>query len=285
MVNVVVAALIVGMIFAILSMSSDLLIGYTGLMTISQGAIMAVGAYTAGLTTINLGWPAGVSLIAGALGGGVVGVAVTAPAFRLSHEYFLIATLATQVAIIGVITNWTGVTRGPLGLYGIPRPAAFSSLFGMLLLTALCTVFALGLLSWLSRSEFGLMLRALRDDQISLEGLGTAVSRLKAEATFIASTLMGLAGGLFAFYLTSIDPFGFSFALSVLVLAMVVIGGAGNVWGTAAAGALLVGIPEGLRHVGLATVEFAQLRQIVYGLLMVLFILYRPRGLWGRHSM
>jgi branched-chain amino acid transport system permease protein len=285
MLNVILAALIVGLIFAILSMSSDLLIGYTGLMVMNQAAMMAVGAYAAALLSLRLGWPPLLCMLAGALIAGVSGVLVALPAFRLSHDYFLIATLASQIAIVALINNWISLTRGPLGLYGLQRPAMFSTLPRYFLLTLLVASAALLLCWWLSKSYFGVTLQALRDDQVSLEGLGTSIIQVKIEAMFIACTLMGLAGGLYAFYLTSLDPFSFAFSLSVLVLSMVVIGGAGNVLGTAAAGVLLVGIPEGLRYVGLSTVEFAQLRQMAYGALMVAFIMYRPRGLWGRRPL
>lgn len=289
MLNLVLASLIMAFLYGVMAMASDLLIGYSGLVVVNQAALMGVGAYTAALISLHLDWPFLPLILSTVVITGVIGVVAALPTFWLREDYFLVGSLGSQIVLISLITNWDSLTRGALGLYGLQRPAFFGYHLSSLPLYFVLVLAVLGM-SWLVvyrivSSEFGLAMRGLRADEVALEALGINIVRLKIEIMFLASAIFGFVGAAFAFYLTSVDPFSFGFHQSVLFMSMVVIGGAGNFWGTALAGMLLTLIPEALRFVGFPTVAFAEVRQIIYGLLIVLFILYRPRGLWGKYSL
>ena len=180
------------------------------------------------------------------------------------------------------------LTRGPLGISGIPRPNIFgltaTSPLDFVVLTALLAALAYFIVARISSGPFGRVLHAIREDETFAESLGKNVLRFKVVAFAVSAALAAVAGSLYAHFITFIDPTSFTVTESILVLSMVIIGGAGSLWGSLAGAIVLVTLPEALRLIGLPTLEAAILRQVIYGSLLVAMMIIRPAGLLGRYG-
>jgi branched-chain amino acid transport system permease protein len=206
---------------------------------------------------------------------------VSVPTLRLSEEYFLIATFAYQVIATGIMNNWTAVTRGPLGIHGIPKPFDLADHY-FTLVVACAAAATLVIVRRVVRSPFGRVLHALREDEVLCRALGKRVVRFKVTVFVISAAVAAAAGALFAWYAAYVEPNDFTITESILILSMVIIGGAGTIYGPFTGAALLVILAELLRFVGLPAAAAANLRQMLYGTVMVGMLIVRPRGLLGR---
>lgn len=279
----IVGILISTSIFAILAMSLNLLLGYTGLFTIAHAAIFGAGAYVSALVSQKLGLGFLPSVLAAMLFTGVLSAAVSLPSLRVSGDYLVLASFAMQEVLYSLYVNLDEVTGGSAGLHRIPRP----SFFGLTITTptaylvfyALVMVVIFILLRALLASPFGLLLKAIREDEIVPQALGKDVISTKVTVFVIAGVIAGLAGGLYAHYFTYIDPIAFDVHASVLILSMVLIGGMGTLWGPVAGAALLICLPEALRFFPFPSEMIGALRQIAYGVILVVFCFWRPTGL------
>ena len=264
------------LLFVILSASLNFVTGTAGLMTLGHAAFYGVGAYTAALLGTRFGWPFWATLPAAGICAGVLGVLVALPTMRLTSIYFAVATLGIGEMIVVGIVNWVGLTRGPMGIRGIP-PINFASHEGLtinLLVTLAITALTLWVLGRLTHSFYGNALRALREDDACAEAMGVPTVRLKIEVFGIACFFAGIAGGLFAHTSGYISPDSFRFGESILILSMAVIGGLGSLPGAALGAAILILLPELLRAVG-------DFRMIVVGVVLFASILFLPKGLLG----
>jgi branched-chain amino acid transport system permease protein len=227
-------------------------------------------------------------LLAGAVVAAVVSLAVSIPSVRLRDDYFVIASFAFQMIAFSVFNNWIELTRGPMGIFGVPPPDVFgwavSSLAEFALLVAVFAGFAFVIVARIAWSPFGRVLRAIREDEIFTQVLGKNTGQFKVIAFAVSAALAAVAGGLYAHYITFIDPTSFTVMESILVIAMVIIGGAGSLWGALLGAVVLVTLPEILRLIGLPPLEAAIVRQIIYGMLLVVMMMVRPKGLVGRYG-
>lgn len=275
-------------IFAILSVSLELVAGQTGLVSVAQAAFYGIGAYASALLTVQFHVPFLVGLMAGAGLAAAISLAVSIPSLRLRDDYFVIATFAFQMILFSLLNNWMDVTRGPLGISGIPRADIFgwtaTSPFDPLLLTMSFATLAYFIVARISSSPFGRVLHAIREDETFAESLGKNTLRFKIVAFAVSAALAATAGSLYAHFITFIDPTSFTVTESILVLSMVVIGGAGSLWGSLVGAVVLVTLPEALRLIGLPAIEAAILRQVIYGALLVVMMMVRPTGLVGRYG-
>ncbi len=272
-------------IYAIVAMSLNLLIGYGGLLQIAHAAYYGIGAYAAALLWTKFGWGFFPGLAAGAFAAGVLSLLVSLPAWRLKGDYFVMISIAVQALIYAALYNWIGLTNGPFGISGISRPelidynfvttGSVTVLYGIL---ALGLVMIMALLKW---SPFGRALQAMRDDELAARSVGIPVDWLKLQAFALASAMVGIAGGLYAAYVSYIDPTSFSLNESILMLSMVIVGGTGNVRGPLVGAAVLILLPEALRFLHLPDAIAANVRLLAYGLLLVLMMHLRPQGLAG----
>lgn len=272
-------------IYAIVALSLNLLIGYGGLLQVAHAAYYGIGAYAAALLWMKLGIGFFPGLLAGAFTAGLLSLLVSLPAWRFKGDYFVMISIAVQTLIYALLYNWTDLTNGPFGISGIPRPVIFdyefvttssiSLLYGALALT-LGTLVAR--MKW---SPFGRALQAMRDDELAARSVGIPVDMLKLQAFALASTLVGVAGGLYAAYVSYIDPTSFGLNESILMLSMVIIGGTGNVRGPLAGAAVLILLPEALRLLEMPDSVAANVRLLAYGLLLVIMMLLRPQGIAG----
>jgi branched-chain amino acid transport system permease protein len=276
------------LIYIVSAYAVDLLAGRTGLLSVAHAAFYGVGAYTSALLSTRWDWPFLASLGAAVGVGAVVSLAVSLPSARLWGDHFVIATFGFQMIALGVIENWMGLTRGPLGIPGIPHPTILgweANTKGEFVLVA-GTLAALAsiVVGLIAASPLGRVLHAIREDEVFAEACGKSTVRVKLTAFAMSSSLSAMAGALYAHYITYIDSTSFTIMESILVLSMVIIGGAGSFRGPLIGAIVLATLPEVLRFVGLPTAAAANLRQIIYGTLLVVMMVARPRGLVGRYA-
>lgn len=273
-------------IYATLTMSLNLLVGYTGLLSLAQAGLYGMGAYIAALLALNVTDDLLVAFVFSALGGVLVSLVVALPALRLSNEYFLIATLGFQSILYSLFLN-LDITQGPVGLYDIPAPrlfgAAIKSGWAMFAVAVGLALVCYTLSRRLAKAPFGRTLRAVREDQIAVAALGKSVFRFKLSIFVFAAIFASMAGTLYAFSLTAIDPFAFSLDKSIFIITLVIVGGTGNLNGSILAAFLLIALPESFKFLAIPDAVAPQLRQIFYGLVLVLFTRFRRQGLIGEY--
>ncbi len=275
-------------IYSIVAMSLNLPAGFTGLISVAHAAFYGIGAYTTALLSLKAGIPFWLCLPTGVILTAAIAFLIAWPSLRTRDDYFVITTFAFQIIVFSILNNWVSFTGGPMGIPGIPQP----SVFGVPLPSHgafLCLVAAIGIavylfLNRLINSPFGRILKAIREDEIFVQSLGKNVTAYKMAAFVIGAALASIGGGLYAVYISYIDPTSFTVMESIFILSIVIIGGAGSLKGSVAGAAFLVSLPEILRFVGLPNAVAANVRQILYGVLLVLCMMYRPQGLFGEYA-
>jgi branched-chain amino acid transport system permease protein len=279
---------LLSMIFCILAVSLDLLVGHTGVLAVCQAGFFGIGAYCSGLLVLKLSVPFLIGILVGVVLAVLASLVVSLSSLRLRGDYFVIATFGFQIILFSVFDNWMDVTRGPLGIAGIPPPTVLgwrvNSPWGLAVVGTVFAVFAYLVVWRLAASPFGRVLHAIREDEVFARALGKNALYFKVMSFAVSAALAALAGSLYAHYVTYIDPTSFTVLESISVISMVVIGGAGSPWGPLVGSAVLVVLPEVMRFIGLPTALAANLRQVLYGGLLVLMMIVRPRGLVGRYG-
>jgi branched-chain amino acid transport system permease protein len=272
-------------IYTILSLSLNLVIGFTGLPALGHAAFSCVGAYTSALLGLNFGLSPWLGLCLGAIAAGLLGAIVSLPALRLKGDYLALATFGFGVIIYSIAKNWVSVTRGPLGLPGIPGFSLFgwqlSAVWAYLLLVLCFVGLTYFVINRIVHSPFGRVLKGIREDEDATLAMGKDVNRHKILVLAIGAFFAGIAGSLYAHYVTFIDPSSFTLTESLMILLMVVFGGMGSLPGSLVWAASLVILPEALRFLGIPSSIAAPLRQMIYGLLLVGLMLKRPQGILG----
>ena len=272
-------------IYIIFALSLNLEVGYTGLFNFGHVAFFGIGAYTSALLTLHQ-VPFEISLLCALAVAGLWGFFLSIPSLRLRGDYFGIATLGFGEIIRMVFQNEVWLTKGPMGLPGIPKPILFSIRFAtlpqyLLLVIGFASV-TFVFLRVILRSPFGRVLRAIREDEVATEALGKNVFRYRVKSFVIGSTFAGLAGTLWAHYITFISPGDFTLLETILVLLIVVMGGKGTEWGPVFGAIVLIFFQESLRFFRLPaewTRYLAPLQQMIFGGLLALLMIYRPDGL------
>lgn len=265
-------------IYTMLSQSLNLSAGFGGMISLAHAGFYGVGAYTAALLAVNYKLTFLVTLPIAMLLSGLLALIVSAIALRTVDDYFIICTLGIQVVVFSLMNNWMSLTRGPLGIPGIPGIQLFGieirSKFAFLLLTLFLVVLLFFFLKKLTDSSFGRTLRALSEDEIFTQSLGKNVYLSKVIAFTVSAMLAAVPGVLYAHYISYIDPTSFTVDESIFILSIVIIGGMRNLWGSVIASAFLVLLPEALRFVGMPNSIAANMRQIIYGGILV-FMMFR----------
>jgi branched-chain amino acid transport system permease protein len=286
--NYLLHILILISIYIIISISLNLISGYAGLLSVAHAAFYGIGAYVVALLALNLGSSFIINMICGMLLAGILGTIIAIPSLRIHDDYFVIATFGFQIIVFSIMNNWVSLTKGPLGIPGIPQPVIFgitiSSHVQFLVFTGIFAVLIFLFSRRLVKSPFGRVLKAIREDEVFAEALGKNVTKYKILIFVIGASIAAVAGSLYAWYITFIDPTSFTVQESIFMLSIVIIGGTGNLWGSVLGAALLITIPEALRFLGMPSAIAANTRQILYGTLLVIFMLYRPQGLLGEFA-
>ena len=285
LVNYIIHLAIIILVFVILATSLNLTLGFTGMINLGHIALWGIGAYTSAILT-KADLPFFVGLVGAGVIASVCGFLLSVITNRLKGDYFALATLGFSFVVYSLLLNWTKLTRGPLGIPGIARPGIFgfqiTTSGGYLIFMLIMTFFIVGFLYLLTRSRYGKLLEAVRDDHMGASALGKNVFRLKYQSVMISGFVAGLAGSLFAHYISFIDPSTFYLNDIVIVLTIVIVGGLASLKGSVIAGFILVLLPELLRFVNVPPSAIGPSRQIMYALILILILMYRPRGLFGR---
>lgn len=271
-------------IFAILALSLDLLVGVAGMMSLASAAFFGIGAYSTALL-LNQGVAPIVCQLIGMGLAAMLSLAIAVPAIRIRGIYLLIISIAVQSVFTIVLQNWTDLTGGDAGISNIsPYSLAGFELRGWVF-TAFTVVVTAGiflLLKKLVASPFGKVLQALRDDEIGATALGKNVAGAKLSAYALSSAIAAFAGSLYAHYSAYVDPLSFDIGVSIIILLMVMLGGAGTLLGPIVGAVVLTLLPEVLKFMPLPPGSAAPARQLFYGALLVLVVFYRPQGMLGR---
>lgn len=270
--------ILIGM-YSILVISLNFAVGFTGLLNLGHVGFFGIGAYVSSLLALS-GVPIIASLLAGSLAAGLAGALLALPTFRLKGDYLALATLGFTFIMGSIARNWTDVTRGALGLPGIPKLVRGNVEF--LIAVLVIAAIAYFIFYKLSRSRFGKTCEAIRDDELAAKMLGKDTFRHKLLALSISAFFAGLGGGLFAHYITFIDPSIFGLGDIILLFSALIVGGLASVkgswWGTV----ILLLLPEPLRFIGFPSSVLGPMREMIFALLLLIILLYRPKGLWGR---
>ena len=274
-------------IYSILTLSLNLVVGYTGLVSLGHAAFFSIGAYISALLALNLGISPWIGLIAGACGAAVFGVVIGMPSLRLKGDYLALSTFGAGMIVYSIAKNWVSLTRGPMGLPGIPGFSVFGfsleSTWLYLILVIVFTLVTVFVLQRLVGGAYGRVLRSIREDEIASETLGKYVAKYKLQVFVVGAFFAGIAGSLYAHYITFIDPSSFTVMESITILLMVIFGGMGSIKGSLVGAIMLVMFPEMLRFLGMPNSVAAPMRQMIYGLLLIVFMIKRPQGLLGKY--
>lgn len=265
-------------IYTILAQSLSLVSGYSGQISLAQAGFYGIGAYTTALLSVNFGTPVLFNLLVALILSGLVAYIIAKVAVKTIDDYFIIITLGIQVVIYSIMNNWQNVTHGPLGIPGIPPFVIFGyaleSKFSFFLLSVFFAGLVWLLLHRLTSSPFGRMLRALSEDEVYTKSLGKNVPNAKITSFVISGILSSIAGVIYAHYISYIDPTSFTVDESIFILSIVIIGGMRSLKGILFSTIFLVLLPEALRFLGLPTSIAANMRQIVYGIALII-VIYR----------
>ncbi len=280
-------------IFIIGAIGLNLLTGFAGQISIGHAAFVGIGAYASAYFTANLGWPFWISLPAAGIVSALIGMIFGIPSLRLKGLYLAIATLAAQFIIEYVIVHWEAVTNGVLG-----KMVPFASIAGFsfdndrkyFYLSVTIAIIMTILAKNIVRTKTGRAFVAIRDNYIAAEIIGVDIFRYKLYAFAISSFYAGIAGALWAHYLTIITPEHFTISVSIEYLAMIIIGGLGSLIGTIYGTIFLIILPEFLRYLSGIIAHtypqivdlFAAIREAVFGLVIILFLLFEPKGMAHR---
>jgi branched-chain amino acid transport system permease protein len=270
-------------LFSVLSAGLNLVYGYTGLLSFAQVAFFGLGAYASALLVTELGW----SLWAGAAAGGVLatvaGIVIGYTSLRLSRHAFAIVSLSFALLCLIIARDWVSLTRGPMGIPGLPVPEltlpggvqwrlSSPADFYVLMLAYAAVVHAV--IYGVVTSRLGRAMRAIRVNEPLAQSQGISPLRYRLLALGLSSFLTGVVGGLFVFYLTIVDPSVFDFYYTETMLIMVILGGPGSFWGVLVASAVLAFLPDLLRFT-------TDLRMVLYGAVLIAAMLLFPGGVGG----
>jgi branched-chain amino acid transport system permease protein len=253
----------------VLALGLNVITGLTGQLSLGHAAFMSIGAFTSALVTIKLGLPFSVNLLITGSVTAMVGALIGYPILRLTGDYLAICTLGFAEIVKVVFLNLE-ITNKALGL-SVPPP---KTAIPMPVVVWVVVILAIVAVSFIHNSRFGRALKAIRGDEIAAEAMGINVARYKVQSFAIGTFLAGVGGGLYAHFISYINPSDFGFLKSIDILSMIVLGGLGSIPGSVIGAAVLSAAPEFLRFM-------ANYRMLVYGGLLVFMMIFRPNGLMG----
>lgn len=272
------------LIYLVLSASMNLYLGYTGILALSHIAFYAIGAYSSAILTLHgFSWPLGFAIGAGlAL---LLGIFLGLSSIRLKADYLGITTLGFTEIVSSIAQNWDKLTRGPLGLPGIPRPSIFgyqlSENFAYFPFVLIISALLFFLMFKIIKSPFGKILETIRDDEIAAKSLGFNTTKYKLTAFALGAVFASIAGSLYAHLITYIDPSSFHLNELSLILVITVVGGLATFRGPALGVLFIFAIFEPLRFIGLPSQYLGPLRMMLYSLIFLICVINLPQGIGG----
>lgn len=273
-----VSTLILAIFNAIVVVGLNLLLGYAGQISLGHGAFYGLAAYTSSILTATYGWPVGAGCVAGVALTAAVAYLIAIPTLKLSGHYLAMATLGFGLIVYIVFNEAIAWTGGPSGFVGIPRLELFGYVFETDLSYYYFAAAALTLILWASLniidSRIGRAMRAIHTSEKAAEVSGIDITGYKRFIFVLSAVYAGVAGVLYAHYLSFVAPSSFGFHYSVTLIVMVVLGGMANVWGAVAGAVFLTVLPEFLR-------AFEDIETLLYGGILVLCMMFVPEGIAG----
>ncbi len=265
-------------IYVILASSLNLTNGYTGLFSFGHAAFYGIGAYTAAILATRFGFPFLLTLPLSGVAAGICGAAIALPTLRLKGIFLALVTIGFQQITYLVTMNWMGLTRGPMGIPAIPS-ASFGGFeltgnFGYFYLILVLDVVVLFLISRIIDSRVGRTFVAVREDELAAQSVSINVFRAKVLSFVLATFFAGTAGAFFAHHARFVSADSFRLEETFLILTMLIVGGMGSILGPVIGAVSLVILPEIFR-------SLAEYRGVVYGVIMIAAILFRPEGIAG----
>ncbi|MGB6927730.1 MAG: high-affinity branched-chain amino acid ABC transporter permease LivM [Syntrophobacteria bacterium] len=271
--------MITGLIYVMLGLGLNIVVGLAGLLDLGYVAFYAVGAYSYALLNHHFGIGFWAALPIGAGVGVLFGILLGFPVLRLRGDYLAIVTLGFGEIIRLILENWNEFSFGPSGIANIPRPSLFSIqlslqnatiyLYYLMILFVLFTIFVV---NRLQDSRIGRAWIALREDEVACEAMGVDRRKTKLTAFALGATWAGMAGVIFAAKTTFINPASFTIWESIIILCIVVLGGMGSIIGVIVGALILILLPEYLR-------AFSEYRMLIFGGMLVLMMVFRPGGI------
>lgn len=267
------------LIYIIIVASLNLSIGFTGLINLGHMVFFGVGAYASAILTIN-GVPWYISILLAAILASILGTLMSAITARLKRDYLAIVTLGLVFMAIAISRNWISLTRGALGLPGIP--AITSNPFHYMLLVFLIALLSVLFFYWLANSEAGRIFQAIRDDETAASVLGKNTYLYKILSIAIAAFFAGIAGSLFAHFIKFIDPTIFDLEFFMIVLAMLISGGLASIKGSILGVLVLNIIITAMRFLVVTPQLIGPVREMAFAVALIVILIFRPRGLFGK---
>lgn len=243
------------------------LTGLTGMFSLGQAAFMAVGSYASGILVVKMGVPFPLACVLAVIIAVAIGYVVGFPTVRLRRDYISLVTLGFGEAITALLNRATKLTGGASGFIGIPKKTTF-------LMALLSAIAAIALVSWFKTSKYGRQCIAVRSDELAAKAMGINVPKVKMTAFLLSVAVTAFSGCLYAFYITYVDPTIFGWKKSADWVIMVFFGGVNSLTGSVAGAFILSGLPELLRSLD-------QYRSIIYAILVLLIINFKPSGILG----
>lgn len=271
-------------LYAIVTLGLNLVVGFARIFSVNQAALFGVGAFsyafcvnTLHTSDIFVAWAIGCGVSA------VLAAVVALIALRISGDYFIVASFGFQIVLVDAINNWTGLSGGPAGAFGLPFPsflgATVQTSTQFLYVAAACGVAAFALVAWIARSPFGRLMHAMGADETALAAGGFNVLAIRVQTFVLGGMLAAFAGSLYAAYLGVAQVSDYQYGISISLLAMVIVGGAGSVLGSLLGAALLVLVPQELNTIGVPTSLAGPLQELIFGGILLVVMLFATEGL------
>lgn len=272
------------LIYSILGMSLNLVLGFSGMVSMAHAVYFGIAAYAVALLSANLGMGFVYAAIIAIILAGLFAAITAFPALRVRDEYLILLTLALQMIVSGIMNAWLSVTGGPSGIPGIPPISigslALTSPTQLLPLLLVVTTVVFLVAQRITRSSFGRALKAMRENESAAIAAGKNIVLLKVIIFGVSGIIAGVAGVLFAGTQGFIDPLSFNLDTSIMIIALVALGGAANLYGTIVGAILILGLPEMLTFFNAGSTDTVSAsRGIIFGLLLILFTRFRPQGI------
>lgn len=274
--------IIVYCIFAILILGFAVTLGWLGISNLAHVAFASVGAYTTAVLTTQLDAPVWFGIVLGTAFGALFSVVISLLIRRVRGDFVVVLALGVHYAVLVIAQNWTSVTRGTLGIPGIPRPAWFDEPGRFIILSVVALAVVYLVLERLTRSPFGKLMALIRDDDVAAQALGKNTVQTKVLGLLVAGAVAGLAGAFAAHYFQFLDPKTFHLGELVFVISATIVGGLGSLPGALLGTAILFFVPELLRFVNLPDDLIGPLRQMLFSLVLLAVLVYRPKGILGK---
>jgi branched-chain amino acid transport system permease protein len=274
--------MIITLIFAILALGQNVITGWCGMLSLGQAGFAGIGAYTSALLTMNYGMPWVLAFLVAGLLSAVIGALLALPCLRVKSDFLSLVTIAFNQLFFVVANNWMDVTRGPMGLPGVPSMAVFgwvargpAQQFWLMLAIAVLLFIAVGRLT---RGATGRAWKMIRDDETAARSIGVDVTYYKVLAFAVGCALCGFAGSLYGHYLRLVSPDMFKLEDSLLMMQMAILGGLASLPGSILGALLMIMIPEMLRS---SDAWLITLRPGIAGAILVVLMIWRPNGILG----